>query len=366
MQEFNKYKLNFNVMTHINKHIQGIVMFLVSICFSSCNMMSVLTIEIPQNPPTEIPDEIQSLLLVNRVPVNQFINNNPDSLQKTFYKNDFIYDTIIRDLQSADTTIKVLGELIFESKRFDYVIPENRFLNTDSSLFAASQMEWSEVEALCSRFRTDAILSLDFFSTSVSATLSKESEFIPYTENFESLFIARIKINYSALFKIYDPKVKTIVTSQLLNDTLVWEDADRQLKALFDRFTTIKKALIETGIAAALNLSSKITPEWTPARRKYFSRGNSDLKKTDLLIKSGDWDRAIEEWNRIAESSSSKALRSMAEFNLALANELAGDVKQAVYWGTKSYETMYRPVTYNYLNLLKKRFVKTKDKRDDS
>jgi hypothetical protein len=66
------------------------------------------------------------------------------------------------------------------------------------------------------------------------------------------------------------------------------------------------------------------------------------------------------------EKTKSKSLKSKIEFNLALAYEMQGDLNEAIRWGGRSYNSFYRPVTYNYLKTLKERkslYEKSDDKK---
>lgn len=46
---------------------------------------------------------------------------------------------------------------------------------------------------------------------------------------------------------------------------------------------------------------------------------------------------------------------SKVQLNIALGYEILGDIDNAIGWALKSYETMFRPLTYEYLETLKKR-----------
>lgn len=322
---------------------------------SSCISTQSLTIEIPQKSRNELPQNIQSLLLVNRTVNNQYTNLDTDSLQKIFYEQNFNYDTIINDLQTVDTTLKALGELLFESERYDIVIPEDRFLKFGKNTFLTLEMPWDEVKELCKTYNTDAVLSLDHFKTRISTNYEKENFYDPTRGDFSSADLAQMKIYYEALFRVYDPVQEKILLREFLRDTIIWEDADVSTSTLFDRFTPVKKALSEAGIAVALDLTDKISTVWREEKRQYFSTSNSDLKLASHFVANNNWKPAMALWNDIAEKTKSKSLKSKAEFNLAVGYELEGNLQQAISWALKSYNTMYRIVTYDYLEILKRR-----------
>ena len=73
------------------------------------------------------------------------------------------------------------------------------------------------------------------------------------------------------------------------------------------------------------------------------------------MIENNEWEPAMALWKDLAEKSNSKSTRSKAEFNIAIGYELQGNLNEAITWALKSYNTMYRTLTYNYLEVLKRR-----------
>lgn len=83
--------------------------------------------------------------------------------------------------------------------------------------------------------------------------------------------------------------------------------------------------------------------------------GDANLKQAEPLVNSNQWETAIKLWKDTAENAKSKSVKSKAEFNIALGYEMLGDLDLAIEWALKSYESMYRINTYNYLETLKRR-----------
>ena len=344
---------------HLGRIVNILSIVLAVFTLISCSITKPLYIEYPEKSARELPDNIQSLLIVGRVIDENYTNLETDSLQKIFYKQQFDYDTIINDVQAVDTTIKALGNLLYESGRYDIVIPENRFLDFEKNAFITSEMSWDEVKALCDTFHTDAVVSLDHFRTRVITSYDKDEYFVPFENQFYSMSEVSMKIAFEAVARIYDPLTEKIRSRLILRDTLIWEDADRSVNELFNRFTPVKEALSETGIAVALEFSHQITPKCNQEKRAYFASGDSNMKQAAQYAVSGQWDSAISLWKETAEKTKSNSLKSKAEFNIALGYEMLGDIDSAISWALQSYKTMYRTNTYNYLEILKRRKLET-------
>lgn len=330
-------------------------LLLINLLLTGCSTVSSLRMELVQPSSEILSSDIQSLLLVNRAVDKSYTDDPADSIQIRFYKAQFTVDTLIRDLKAADTLLQVLGTLLYESGRYDIVIPEDRFIMKDTVNPYSEVMKWEQVDQLSKTFNTDAVLSLENFRTNVITSYDRSTLFNPVTEEFSSIFTAKMKIGYSAHFRLYNPITRSSLNNYLFNDTLIWENYDYDLKNLFLQFTYVKQGLTEAGIDASLQLSERIAPAWIDSRRAYFSKGSTVLRQTSSLVKAHEWENALDIWLEQTNKTKSKTLLSKFEFNIALAYEMLGDIEEAIRWGIRSHETMYRPLTYRYLKVLNER-----------
>ena len=140
------------------------------------------TVEVPYPSKVEISDSIQSFLIMNRSMTPDFTNFNEDSLQISFYKENFNVNAVLLDSTAADTTIKALGDLLYQSGRFDIVIPVER--NIYRLLPYAETPEpltWNYVEALCNQFNTDALIVLENQAMRTITNYKSQREYIGYS-----------------------------------------------------------------------------------------------------------------------------------------------------------------------------------------
>jgi hypothetical protein len=321
----------------------------------SCVPSRSLVVDIPIPAAKVLPPAVQSFTIVSQAVDANFTDLHTDSLQKKFYQKRFNLDTLIYDVQMADTTMKALGELLFESGRYDYVIPEDRFLKTPVSPKPANELSWDEVVNLTETFNTDAVLSLDYLKARVVTNYKNETYYSNYQGGFTSVARANMRVQYEALFRVYHPETERILLREFIRDTLYWEDTDVSVNALFSRFTPVKQALTESGIVIALDLSEKIAVKWRPERRRYFTGGNRLMRQADQAALNGNWVKAISMWEEAAENAGSNSLKSKAQLNIAVGYEILGDLEMAIAKALESYDTMFRPLTYEYLETMKRR-----------
>lgn len=328
----------------------GILVLL--LIFTSC-ATSYHTISIETARPSQaiLPKNIHSLTLMNRSISGEFRNFNTDSLQRYFYVQNFNINTVVLDSTAADTTLKVLGDLLFESGRYDVVIPKDRNFFRDLKFFRVpEELDWDEVNQICKEFRTDALLVMERYYNKIITRYRIH----PQTPESQEYHSASIDSKYDAVVKIYDPVKKEIVRQIVVSDTISWFDSDLTIKSLFAKLPSIKQGLIQTGIQVALDLDSRLSPAWISEKRGYFLIEKNDLPRVSGWVEQDDWQSAYDYWLPYADSGK-KSAKSKALFNLALASEMLGRIDESISWANQSYRSEYRIQTEQYLYQLGKR-----------
>ncbi|HEY3371373.1 MAG TPA: DUF6340 family protein [Prolixibacteraceae bacterium] len=310
---------------------------------------TALTIENPRPAKEELPKDIQSITLMNRSMNNQFLQHQQDSLQLYFYRNGYQLSAVVLDSMAADTTIRALAELMFESGRYDVVVPVQRNLERNVTYdLIPDTLSPLQVSQLCSEYNTDALMVMEQFSTKVMTDYSEDKYIDKYSGTTYSMY-ASLDLKYDALFRIYKPGRKALEIQ--LSDTIYWESSDDNQLRLFSKLPSIKQALINAGIKIALDVDGKISPFWVSEKRGYFLFDRHNDRGQELMNENKT-DEAKVFWTEKAQSTNKK-IRSRAEFNLALASELEGNVDQAIEWGLKSFYTQYDYRTEVYLKKLR-------------
>ncbi|MGD9928776.1 MAG: DUF6340 family protein [Mangrovibacterium sp.] len=320
--------------------------------FISCTS-SLKTVSIETAKPSSdlLPDQIGSLTLMNRAITGDFRDYDKDSLQRYFYKNGFNVSSIVLDSLAADTTLKVLAELLFASGRYDVVIPQEYNFHRDLKFHQIpEELHWDQVRRICSEFNTDVLLVIERYYNKLITDYTVHPALLGY-EEYAS---AAIDSKYDAVAKIYDPTSETVIRQLLVADTISWYETDTSTERLFRRLPSIKECLVQTGIQVALELDSKLSPTWVQENRSWFLIDKKDFNLIDRFIRENNWQAAYDYWLPFAASSKTST-KSRAEYNLALASEMLGDVDLAIEWANKSYFTQYHKQTENYLYKLKRR-----------
>jgi hypothetical protein len=331
-----------------------LIFFVAGISLGSCkSYYTTFAIENAKPNKGELPPEIQSVTLMNRSMNDQFVNYQEDSIQAYFYRNGYQLSKIALDSAASDTTIRALAALLFESGRYDVVVPLERNIQRLQPYYELPDtLNPSQVAKICSDYNTDALMVLERFYTKIMADYSAEKYTDPNV-GYSTFYNASLDLKYDAIFRLYKPGKKTLFKEYQLIDTINWEGFEYSQEQLFSKLPSVKQAIISAGIKIALDLDATISPSWIREKRGYFlikSRNDSG----DKLMTESKYDEAGKYWTELAESNN-KNIRSKAEYNLALINELNGDIDAAINWGLKSFYTKYRFQTEVYLKKLQAR-----------
>ena len=336
--------------------MQKILLFIILllVCFGSQAQLKKFMIEVPNPPKFKISDSIQSFTIMNRSMNSEFVSYNEKALQLDFYRKNFITNTILLDSTAADTTIKVLGDLLFESLRYDVVIPTDRNIYRLLSFTETpAPLDWEYVNLICETYNTDALLVLENIAIRTVTNYKNwiENEGFYFTKHH----YASMDFYSRAHWRIYDPKTEKITVDLIMNqDTIYWDNTSNEIVELFKGLPSIKEATFATGVKLATNFVKIIAPTWTPESRYYYVMRDTLIDKSIQLAADGEWGMALENWLQYSEQGK-RSERSKIMLNIALGFEMTGDIDNAIDWVQKAQKLYYREVVNYYLKELLKR-----------
>lgn len=329
------------------------------IWLTSCVSMGKISIQVSVPPQRALPAEIQSIVLMNRSMNSAFSNLNQDSLENNFVEKKLKIDEIMLDSLAADSTLKVVGNALYESGRFDVVIPLLRNIPNNNVSYQTSSptLTMPQVNQICKEFKVDALLALENFHEKVNTSYG--TVYDPTMEYGRvEIYSIFVQLAYYSKWKLYYPGATLKAASFEVKDTIFWEGRGPTLQKAYEELPTIKDALINGAIENGLNLSAFIAPGWQPQKRSYFITGNKEADMAIEWMNKEQWEEAKERWKKFANSSS-PGFRSQIEYNLALASEMNGNLKEAIQWAEKSFKTKYSKVAEEYIKLLNNRLTLT-------
>ena len=317
--------------------------------FLSCTSIKPINIQVSQKAKFTLPERIQGIAILNRSITPEFTNIKVDSLEKMFLNRNWTLDSLFSDEHASGKTIESTANALFESGRFDVVIPLDRNIRRKDTLSVGLPLQNDIIENYCIDFKVDAVLVLESFNEKVFASYQR----IPQIE-MPDLKKRQMKIVCNSYWNLYVPGKDLMIRNFKIADSLEWKTGSIYLPDLRYGLTNLKRALTLTGEAAGNKMAKAISPVWIDKPRHYFSTGKSQIDKTIQLIHNNRWDEAAKIWLSYANTPS-KTIRGKIEFNMALASEMFGKIDLAIEWCMKSYQTNYLKVKEDYLKILRLR-----------
>jgi hypothetical protein len=345
--EYNRIKnLYYTIKTGCSP-IQAILFFFIFFTLFSCSTLNKIGIEVAVQPEYPISEDIQSLALLNRSMTSQFTNIKVDSLEKILINNKMLLDAVFQDSIAADTTIQVAARALFDSGRFDVVVPKERnIVRTDTNVIV-NPINITFINEICRNFKVDAVLILEMFAERLDTKYYLNTLYEP------NEYSAATDIAYFSEWRLYRPDNRKQVIRFQVGDSIFWKATGLSVEDVYQQMPRTKEAIIGGGIASGLKMSGYISPNWVNQTRYYYATGKDEIDAAIPLIKNNKWEEAAPIWTKY-EPAYSGTIKSKIQFNLALAAEMNGDIDLAIEWGLKSFKTRYTKTIEVYLKTLEK------------
>lgn len=308
--------------------------------------------------------------------------SNLDSIASWIYFDYFIHtlskeafmDTII-EVKAADYSFLSVGDSLPEPKELlnDTLDIENensgritsyvlsRFLKYNSPVkkpkaaFKELDPEYglytkNDIFNIADSTGADLLLSLDHFVTQNSIFVSEDKSSIEEA------------VTVNAFWTIYDLKDKRLLRYFQKNDTIIWDNFYSPPISPYKLLPKRLDAVLNASDMAGTGFAEYLSPHWIEVQRFYYRSGHVELKKTDKMVKEGNWIEAAKIW-KSETGNKNKSIAAKSMYNLALANEMQGDIDSALDWAVRSYHVfgekndLHAENCRNYIQVLAKRRV---------
>jgi hypothetical protein len=161
-------------------------------------------------------------------------------------------------------------------------------------------------------------------------------------------------LRISAFWSVYDLIEKKRLDKYNYTDTLYWERVGYMKAEVDNNMPGVEQCIREASYFAASDYAKRVFPGWQTELRYYFISGNTDFKIAAELVKNNKWEEASALWEKYTKDID-KEIASRACFNLALANEMLGNIDIAIAWAETSEKIKKKSRTRYYIYNLKMR-----------
>lgn len=310
---------------------------------------------ITEPPPVLLSDDIRSVAILNRSLPNKESSITADlekilSLEGTELDSlgaEYCMDGLIQELNANAIYDSIIR--IYDS------VP-----GSGLSVFPA-QLSWTQVEDICNAYDVDALYVLSFFDTDARVNYRT----VPVNVNSPVGNVktlehqATVQTLMKVGFRMYDPKNKIILDQYMINDVITNSGRGinpfKAVEAVIGRKQSVLQVSTDLGREYAL----RVLPYNLRVSRRYFVRGNSDLKKGRRRAETGNWSGAAELWEQNTDADKRK-VAGRACYNMAVYAEMNGDLEGAITWASKAYEDYNNKLARDYVRLLNNRLQRRK------
>ncbi|HDZ42054.1 MAG TPA: hypothetical protein ENH59_10315 [Bacteroidetes bacterium] len=270
-----------------------------------------------------VPDEIKSIAIVNRsLPSNTDANKLEGLLTGEGLKQDSLNTRFV---------LRGLDENLRGSALFRVVKTPELLQGSGIGTLLPGALSWETVESLCEKYNSDALIALEAYDSDFIITGAAVSDNLLNLE-------ARGLVTVNCGFRMYHPASRSILDEYMYRHQINWGGSGLSVVAAADAIINKKRAIERASLEAGALYGSRLTPDWIYAGRDYFKKGkgNYDLAEGARMMQLNDWDRAIAALERALEPDKRK-VRGRAAHNLAVINEILGNLHQAKEWTTVAW-----------------------------
>ena len=335
--------------------MKSVLIVMVGSMICSCSSMNSLTIPVTEPAPVHLSSEIKSVGILDRsLPTEQ--NKSMDEMDK--YLSIEGKDL---DKDAAEATVTGLFDELKQYDRFnEIIIIDNSEIKSPGMGVFSAPVSWGKINQICQENNVDALVVLSYYDTDANVDLGANSAKIDVPMGMKIPAIETqitIDTHIKTGWRIYDPMQEMILDEFEIYEHQISSGRGinplKAAQALIDR----KEAVLQVSNNIGHNYALRIFPYNTRVRREYFVKGTNNFEVAKRRAQTGDWDGAAELWEREVSNPKGK-VAGRAYYNMAIINEINGDLEAAVDWASKSYSHYKIKDALDYVKVLKRRMIR--------
>lgn len=319
-----------------------------------CASTSTLTMGVLEPARIHVPSNASKVGLINR--------SIPSAGNKTVDQLDKILslEGLHLDKEGAESALTGLYDELSGYNRFENVviIDDIEIQRKGLGVFPAA-LGWEAVKQICDEFDVDVLLSLEFYDTDTKASYESTMVTVPNNLGIKANIPGhKVTLNTEIKngWRVYDPSQKYILDEYVENNHIVsvgeGVNPVKAVEAIIGR----KEAVLQTSAQLGNRYGRNLMPLRKRVTREYFVRGTDNFKVAQRRAQTGDWDGAAELWEKEVHNTDAK-IAGRACYNMAIINEINGDLDKAMEWASKSYADYDIDNALKYVNVLKYRMA---------
>lgn len=263
--------------------------------------------------------------------------------------------------EGSAAAINGLRDGLVESKAFDEIKLLNTTLPNPGGGIFLPPISWSDVDQICQSNQVDVLFVLEVFDTDLKVIPGT----IPKDLNNPVNIINAVQqpmdmiTNVKTGWRIYDSKNKLIMDEFPFANSITYTSSALNISGNMEAILGRKEAVKNLSNKMGYQYADRIRPYWTKVTRDYYVKGSYNFKIAKRKARTGNWNDAAVLWEKETKNSKRK-IAGRACYNMAIINEINGNLDTAIQWAQKAYEDYNNKLALRYVNQLKNR--KRKDR----
>lgn len=259
--------------------------------------------------------------------------------------------------RGAVAGVNGLLEELMKNDRFS-VVKNLEIEQMENSAYGAlpAPLPWEDIDEICEDHNLDGLFLLEYYDTDTAIDYTAERVTIeafglgiPALEHH-----ATVQTDITTGWRIYDNTSRSIIDEFVITESIYTTGRGINPAEAVKAVTGRTEAIQDMSGHIGRDYGRSILPYWTRVRRDYYVRGSDNLKLAKRRAQTGNWDGAAELWLNETENAKPK-IAGRAFYNMAIINEIDGDLDEAIEWARLAYENFGDKRALRYLRILEDR-----------
>lgn len=259
---------------------------------------------------------------------------------------------------ASNECLRGLKDELIHYKKFDTIKTINDLdLRTSAIGSFPSPLSWPEAENIAAKNNVDLLFVLELFDTDIKVVpltappkINNPMDVVNAVVNAQANITTTVKTGW----RVYDVRNKRIIDQYPMVDNLTVTANVTNIVNTTEAMMNRKEAIKQSSYNLGNYYIDRILPHYVKVTREYYVKGSSNLKTATRKARTSNWDGAGELWLKDTKSSKRK-VASRAHYNMAILNEINGDMDKAIEWAQKSYENYGNKLALQYVTNLRYR-----------
>jgi len=333
----------------------GIILIAISFYLVGCSSTNYLTMSVLEPAPVTVPSYIKKVGIVDR--------SLPTEESKQYDKIDqaLTAEGKTLDIEGAREAIRGIENELSGNERFTSVVfLEDAGMRSPGMGVFPNPLSWDKVSSVCQKNKVDALFTLEVFDTDTRISYSNQPVTIKGPLGFDIPAVehyANVTTLVKTGWRIYDPQSKMILDEYSTSNSIENSGKGINPAAALSSILGRKDAVKQVGYVAGQDYAYRILPYKLRVSRKYYVRGTDNFKIAKRRAQTGDWDGAAVLWEKETSNPKMK-VAGRAYYNMAIINEINGNLDDALEWAKKSYSDYKIKLALDYVNILENRMYR--------